>query len=79
MHSASVKGQRRFLNVHEYISMDLMRKYGVPVPKGAVASTPAEAEALAAKMLSSSGSKYLRIEVVGTVQMPCDPVTDTDP
>ncbi len=35
---------RRFLNVHEYISMGLMKEYGIPVPGGAVASTPEEAE-----------------------------------
>jgi succinyl-CoA synthetase beta subunit len=56
-HAASLKGQRRFLNVHEYISMDLMKEYGVPVPKGAVASTPAEAESIAATMLGKNGSK----------------------
>lgn len=37
-------GGRRFLNIHEYLSMDVMRKYGVPVPRGKVASTPEEAE-----------------------------------
>jgi succinyl-CoA synthetase beta subunit len=50
------EGQKRFLNVHEYISMGLMRDYGVPVPRGAVASTPEEAERIAAESLKGSGS-----------------------
>lgn len=54
-HSASRLGQRRFLNVHEYISMDLMKEYGIPVPKGRIASTAAEAEAIAAEMLQGVG------------------------
>jgi len=45
-------GQRRLLNVHEYISMDLMKEYGVPVPRGSVASTPSEAADIAASMLA---------------------------
>ena len=31
------------MNVHEYQAKDLLREYGVPVPAGAVATTPAEA------------------------------------
>lgn len=37
-------GATRSLNVHEYVSMDIMRKFGIPVPKGGVANTVAEAE-----------------------------------
>jgi succinyl-CoA synthetase beta subunit len=33
------------MNIHEYQAKDLFRAYGVPVPKGEVASTPAQAEA----------------------------------
>lgn len=36
--------------------MGLMREYGVPVPKGAVASTPAEAEAVATKLTAAGGA-----------------------
>jgi succinyl-CoA synthetase beta subunit len=32
------------VNVHEYQAKDLLREFGVPVPEGAVATTPAEAE-----------------------------------
>lgn len=35
--SQMLGGVRR-LNVHEYVSMDVFRKYGVPVPNGAVAN-----------------------------------------
>ena len=37
-------GAARFLNVHEYISMELMNEHGIVTPKGFVASTPEEAE-----------------------------------
>ncbi|KAL1878556.1 hypothetical protein VTK73DRAFT_7821 [Phialemonium thermophilum] len=39
--------QRRALSIHEYLSAELLRKYGVDVPKGAVAKTADEAEAIA--------------------------------
>ncbi|ORY64012.1 ATP-grasp domain-containing protein [Pseudomassariella vexata] len=39
--------QRRSLSIHEYLSADLLRKYGIDVPKGANASSPAEAEKIA--------------------------------
>ncbi|KAK4076508.1 succinate-CoA ligase [Trichoderma sp. SZMC 28011] len=39
--------QRRALSIHEYLSADLLRKYGVGVPKGAVAKTAAEAKSVA--------------------------------
>ena len=32
------------MNVHEYQAKELLREYGVAVPKGQVATTPAEAE-----------------------------------
>jgi succinyl-CoA synthetase beta subunit len=35
------------LNLHEYQSKALFAEYGIPVPKGQVASTPAEARAAA--------------------------------
>ncbi|ORY06290.1 succinate-CoA ligase [Basidiobolus meristosporus CBS 931.73] len=35
--------QRRFLSIHEYLSMGLLKKYGVKVPKGDVAKTSQEA------------------------------------
>ncbi len=48
---AAAPAPARALHVHEYISMGLMKKFGVPVPKGEVATTPAEAQAIASKML----------------------------
>jgi hypothetical protein len=39
-------GAVRNLNVHEYVSMELLEHYGVTVPKAYVASTAEEAENL---------------------------------
>ena len=41
--ASSMVVQSRFLNLHEYQSQELMASYGVHVPPGKVASTPAEA------------------------------------
>ena len=35
------------MNIHEYQAKELLREYGVPVPAGTLATTPAEAEAAA--------------------------------
>ena len=35
------------MNLHEYQARDILRRHGIPVPPGDVASTPAEARALA--------------------------------
>ncbi|GLB36414.1 putative succinyl-CoA synthetase functions in the citric acid cycle (TCA), coupling the hydrolysis of succinyl-CoA to the synthesis of ATP and thus represents the only step of substrate- level phosphorylation in the TCA [Lyophyllum shimeji] len=40
---AASAGQRRFLSIHEYQSMDLLKSYGVPIPKSVAAKSPAEA------------------------------------
>ena len=32
------------MNVHEYQAKDLLREFGVAVPEGELATTPAEAE-----------------------------------
>ena len=37
-------GAIRNLNVHEYVSMELLKAHGVQTPAGYVASTPEEAE-----------------------------------
>ena len=37
------------MNIHEYQAKDIFRKYGIPIPPGEVATTPAEAEAIARK------------------------------
>ncbi|KAF8640858.1 hypothetical protein AX17_000506 [Amanita inopinata Kibby_2008] len=36
-------GQRRFLSIHEYQSMQLLNSYGIPTPKSVVAKSPQEA------------------------------------
>jgi len=38
------------VNVHEYQAKELLREYGVPVPAGRLANTPAEAEAAAREL-----------------------------
>jgi len=38
------------VNLHEYQARDILRKHGIPVPPGDVASTPAEAKAIAEQM-----------------------------
>ena len=38
------------MNVHEYQAKELFRDYGVAVPSGELATTPAEAEAAAKKL-----------------------------
>ena len=35
------------MNIHEYQAKDIFKGFGVPVPDGKVATTPAEAEAIA--------------------------------
>src|SRR5271156_564403 len=41
------------MNIHEYQAKELMLKYGVATPQGAVASTPEEAEAVARSLNTS--------------------------
>jgi len=53
--TASV-GAMRYLNVQEYVSMDLMRSYGLPSPICYTATTPQEAEQLYYKL---NPRKYL--------------------
>ncbi|KAF8528070.1 succinyl-CoA synthetase beta chain SSC-beta [Hysterangium stoloniferum] len=44
---AKSAGQRRFLSIHEYQSMDLLGSYGIPTPKSKAAHTPEEAYTVA--------------------------------
>ncbi|KAL8766650.1 MAG: hypothetical protein Q9209_006633 [Squamulea sp. 1 TL-2023] len=39
--------QKRFLSIHEYLSVNLLKTYGIGVPKGEVARSAAEAETIA--------------------------------
>ena len=45
--NAASKIGRRYLNVHEYVAMDILRQGGVNVPRFGVASTPEEASEIA--------------------------------
>ena len=38
------------MKIHEYQAKALLREFGVPVPAGDVATTPAEARAVAARL-----------------------------
>jgi succinyl-CoA synthetase beta subunit len=38
------------MNIHEYQAKEILQRYGVPVPRGKVASTPREARAAAAEL-----------------------------
>ncbi|KAK3814112.1 MAG: ATP-grasp domain-containing protein [Benniella sp.] len=42
--------QKRFLSIHEYLSMELLQKQGIKTPRGGVAKTGAEAYAVAEKL-----------------------------
>lgn len=42
--AAAAVGAVRNLNLHEYLSMELMKQHGIATPAGFVASTPEEAE-----------------------------------
>ena len=44
------------MKIHEYQAKEILEKYGVPVPRGEVASTPDEASAVARKLLSEGAS-----------------------
>jgi acyl-CoA synthetase (NDP forming) len=52
--------QRRNLSIHEYLSANLLKSYGIGVPAGEVAKTPEEAEAIAK-----------RIGIPGPMPAPC--------
>jgi len=42
--------QKRFLSIHEYLSMELLQKQGIKTPRGGVAKSGAEAYAIAEKL-----------------------------
>lgn len=42
--------QKRFLSIHEYLSANLLKTYGIGVPNGEVARSAAEAETIAKKI-----------------------------
>jgi len=54
----STAGSKRFLNLHEYQSKDLLDKFGVNTQKGRVASTPEEALEISKWILNDSTSRH---------------------
>ena len=44
------------MNLHEYQARDILRRYGIPVPEGEVAKTPAEVRAIARKLEQAGAS-----------------------
>ena len=52
--------QKRFLSIHEYLSANLLKTYGIGVPNGEVARSAAEAESIAKKIgMSKLQEDYL--------------------
>ena len=49
------------MNVHEYQAKEILRRYNVPIPAGAVASTPAEAEQVARDL--NAGKLVVKIQI----------------
>ena len=47
-------GAVRNLNLHEYLSMDLMKQHGIATPAGYVANSPEEAENIFLHKLNKS-------------------------
>ena len=45
----------RYLNVHEYLSMSLLKENGINIPNGYIASTPEEAEDIFLNKLNQKG------------------------
>lgn len=56
--AASACGAVRYLNVHEYISMEIMNQHGIATPRGFVAKTPEEAEHIFSTMMNKRRFSY---------------------
>jgi succinyl-CoA synthetase beta subunit len=50
------------VNLHEYQARDILRRHGIPVPPGDVASTPGEAQAIAER-LGGGGNVVVKAQV----------------
>ncbi|MFI5306944.1 MAG: ADP-forming succinate--CoA ligase subunit beta [Polyangiales bacterium] len=50
------------MNVHEYQAKDVLRKYGVAVPKGVALLDPAGAKAAAEKLIAETGSETVVVK-----------------
>jgi succinyl-CoA synthetase beta subunit len=54
---------RRYFDLHEYQSKDLMRKYGVLVQRGDIATTPEQAFQVAKDLNVTEGDLILKAQV----------------
>jgi len=54
---------KRFFDLHEYQSKDVMRRFGVLVQKGDIATTPEQAEQVAQKLDVKDGILVLKAQV----------------
>lgn len=54
---------KRFFDLHEYQSKDVMRKFGVLVQKGDIATTPEQAEQVAKNLDVKDGILILKAQV----------------
>lgn len=54
---------RRYFDLHEYQSKDLMRKFGVLVQRGDIATTPEQAEQVARNLNVTTGDLILKSQV----------------
>lgn len=54
---------KRFFDLHEYQSKDLMRKYGVLVQRGAIATSAEEAYQVAKDLNVQNGDLILKAQV----------------
>ena len=50
------------MKIHEYQAKEILRRHGVPVPKGGAANTPEEAEAVARRLIEETGSETLVVK-----------------
>ena len=56
-------GAVRNLNVHEYISMEVMKNHGIKTPECYVASTPDEAENIFTNSLNKGEYRIVAVDV----------------
>jgi succinyl-CoA synthetase beta subunit len=50
------------MNIHEYQAKDILRKYGVPVPRSIPAFSPEEAERAAKELIAETGSEVVVVK-----------------
>ena len=50
------------MNVHEYQAKELLRRYGIPVPKGVPLMEPAGAMAAAQQLIAETGSEVVVVK-----------------